>query len=82
VSSILPGSTRKALQNRLFLSRALPFPPRFNPERIVKFPHKLGENQGKVFAGCSRAPKAFRLQDVPAAGAPRPQSESAFVTAE
>src|ERR1700719_3553165 len=42
VSSILPGSTRKAPKNRSFVARALPFPPGFGPERRVNSPQRLG----------------------------------------
>ena len=55
VSSILPGSTRKALVNWHFLHRAPPFPQRFDRERIAKLSQKLGENEGTLFAGRSEA---------------------------
>jgi hypothetical protein len=48
-SSILSGSTTKALINRHFSANQLPFRPSLNPEQTVKFPQKLRENQGKVF---------------------------------
>jgi hypothetical protein len=57
VSSILPGSTRKALVNRHFLHRAPPFPLRFDRERIAKLPQKPGENAGTLFAGRSASPQ-------------------------
>jgi hypothetical protein len=56
MSSILPGSTKKAQQNRHFLDRALPFPPAFECE----FPPKSGgEIRGKAFAWCSRLATAL-----------------------
>jgi hypothetical protein len=53
VSSILTGSTRNLLQKKCLRRGALPCLPRFARERVVIFPHKLGENQGTLFYACS-----------------------------
>jgi hypothetical protein len=52
VSSILTGSTKQTLKNQHLSERALPCPPRLDPEQAANVCQKVGENWGSLFSLC------------------------------